>query len=117
MINSDRFWNIIDNADSFSIRVKEDKPEFGWANKVNLAFAVELYLKAIMEFEKQEIERGHNLKTLFKHLGNKTQDAIYSIWRTSSGENIPNNKQIKEWFFDNLYACCNVFERFRYVHE
>ena len=117
MTDSNRFWNIIDNADSFSIRAITDKPEFGWGAQVNLAFAVELYIKAIMEFENKEIKRGHNLKTLFNHLSNRTQEAIYNNWRTLSGENIPDNIQTKEWFRDNLYACCNIFERFRYVHE
>ncbi len=117
MQNSDKFWNIIDNADSFSVRGNFEKNEFGWAAQVNQAFAVELYLKSIMEFEKGEIEQGHNLKTLFKHLDNKTQDAIYNNWRTLSGENIPNNKQIKTWFKDNLYACCNTFMDFRYIFE
>jgi|GEM_PF-2274846 len=116
-IDSDKFFNIIDNADSFSKRTNSTELEFGWAQQVNLAFAVELYLKSIMEFEKGEIEQGHNLKTLFRHLDNKTQDAIYHNWRTLSGTNIPDNKQIKKWFKDNIYACCNTFERFRYVHE
>lgn len=117
MENSDKFWKIINNADSFSTRAIPAKIEFGWASQVNLAFAVELYLKSIMHFEKDEIEYGHNLKTLFKHLNNKTQNTIYQNWRTLSGTNIPENKQIKDWFWDNVYACCNVFERFRYVHE
>ena len=117
MENSDKFWKIIDNADSFSKRAISSELEFGWAKQVNLAFAVELYLKSIMEYEKGEIEHGHNLKTLFKHLNNKTQNLVYNNWRTLSGINIPDNKQIKDWFWDNLFACCNVFKRFRYVHE
>lgn len=117
MKNSDRFWNIIDNADSFSVRGYSDEQEFGWASKVNQAFAIELYIKAIMEYEKENVEKGHNLKTLFKHLKNKTQDTIYDYWRKLAGENIPDNEQSKLYFEDNLYACCNVFEKFRYVHE
>ena len=116
-VNSDRFWNIIDNADSFSRRTNFVEPEFGWAQQVNLAFAVELYLKAIIEVEKGELVRGHNIKTLFNALDNKTKDAIYHNWRALSGSDIPDNKTIKKWFSDNIYACCKTFERFRYVHE
>jgi hypothetical protein len=115
--NSDRFWSIIDNADSFSVRTNSDKIEFGWAQQVNLAFAVELYLKAIMEAEKQEIKRGHNLKTLFNFLDNKTREAIYNHWRKLAGENMPDNKKIKDWFKDNIFASSNIFLRFRYIHE
>ena len=116
-VNSDKFWNIIDNADSFSKRTNSAEIEFGWAQQVNLAFAVELYLKAIIEVEKGEIARGHNLKTLFRLLDNKTKDAIFHYWRALSGTNIPDNKTIKKWFNDNIYACCKTFESFRYVHE
>lgn len=117
MENSDRFWNIVDNANSFSARSNSDKVEFGWARQVNLAFGVELYLKAIMEFEKQEIKKGHNLKTLFNFLDNKTRDVIYNNWRTFAGTNIPNSKKIRDWFNDNIFACCNTFGKFRYVNE
>lgn len=116
-VNSDKFWNIIENADSFSRRTNSAEIEFGWAQQVNLAFAVELYLKAIIEVEKGELARGHNLKSLFRLLDNKTKDAIYNYWRALSGTNIPDNKKIRKWFNDNIYACSNTFERFRYVHE
>jgi len=117
MTNGDRFWSIIDNADSFSVRTNADKIEFGWAQQVNLAFATELYLKAIMEAEKKEIKHGHNIKTLFNFLDNKTQDAVFNHWRKVAGENIPDSKMVREGFKDNLFACSKVFERFRYIHE
>ena len=117
MDNSDKFWKIIDNADSFSARTNNKEIEFGWAKQVNLAFAVELFLKSIMEYESGKIKYGHNLKTLFEHIDTKSQEIIYDNWRKLSGTNIPNNNQIKGWFWDNIFACANIFERFRYVHE
>lgn len=120
MNNSDKFWNIIDNADSFSVRVKSNNTDFGWAGMVNLAFAVELYLKAIIVAETNNLDKikTHNLKALFtKNLGNKTQSTIINYWIKLAGTNISNNQETKVWFLDNLYACCNVFEKFRYAHE
>ena len=117
MENGNEIMSLIDNADSFSKRFDEKSLEFGWANVVNLAFAVELYLKSIMEFEKGKIERGHNLKQLFNQLSEEAKISIYNNWRMVEGSNIHDNDQIKEWFNDNLYACCDVFQKFRYVHE
>ena len=124
--NFNKYVTLIRTADDFfeaalrcdlneSIKVK--KYPLMIPNFVNSAFACELYLKATLFLNKNEIPQKHKLDDLFLELDQEDKKGIYDIWRTIEEQNIPDCEYAQDMFFDNLKAISNVFVRFRYVHE
>lgn len=87
-------------------------PEF-----VNLAFACELYIKAIAEFKNINVKKSHKLDELFERLNIQDKEEVYSIWRVSDCNNIDDHEYFRQMFKNNLEAITDVFTRFRYAHE
>jgi len=85
--------------------------------KVNMALACELYLKAIAENKKIIIEKTHTLDKLFFKLPKEIQKEIYDIWRGKIGQKLPEHPYVSKMFSDNLEANAKVFTRFRYANE
>ena len=53
---------------------------------MNESLSVELYLKAILLFEKKEIKRTHHIDELFKLLSKESQDEIIKFFNNSIDE-------------------------------
>ena len=53
---------------------------------MNESLSVELYLKAILLFEKKEIKRTHHFDELFKLLSKESQDEIIKFFNNSIDE-------------------------------
>ncbi|MBN3490257.1 hypothetical protein JV173_01895 [Acholeplasma equirhinis] len=117
LFNANEFFEAARRCDFPKGEVTKDNfplmiPEF-----VNRAFACELYIKAIAEFTKVNIKKNHKLDELFKEISDSDQEAIYSLWRTTNGNNMIDSDYVRKQFWDNLEAITNVFVRFRYAHE
>lgn len=120
-------WNnLIRNADdfleaaercSFKESIKFHKWPLMAPHFTNRAFACELYIKATSYLTKNVLSIGHKLDELFSNLDTKDKKGIYDIWRTITGQNMPDCDYAKKMFNDNLEANSDVFSRFRYVHE
>lgn len=71
----------------------------------NRAFAVELYLKAILLSENKE-EEGHRLDKLFKKLTTDNKKRIIDALKTEEAK-----------FERDMESISNTFVRWRYIHE
>ncbi len=85
--------------------------------KVNMAFACELYLKAIAENKKISVKKVHDLDEIFLKLPKIVQKEIYDIWRIDCCKGTADCDYLIKMFFDNLEATAKVFIRFRYANE
>jgi len=85
--------------------------------KVNMAFACELYLKAIAENKKISVKKVHDLDKIFLKLPKTVQKEIYYIWKSDCCEGTADCDYLIKMFFDNLEATAKVFIRFRYANE
>ena len=93
---------------------------------MNESLSVELYLKAILLFEKNEIKRTHHFDELFKLLSKESQDEIIKFFNNnideekvqlkSSLESIYNKKFTDE-LAEILPHYKNLFVDFRYIFE
>ena len=93
---------------------------------VNEALSVELYLKAILLFEKNEIKRTHNFEGLFKLLSEESQNEIIKFFNNnideekvqlkSSLESIYNSEFTDE-LIEILSHYKNLFVDIRYKFE
>ncbi len=84
--------------------------QIGVADFVCLAFAVELYIKAVFEVIGRK-QRGHNIRKLFEKLPEDAQTAIFNIHMKKY--NYVTFDQYKE----NMDIISNGFEEFRYFYE
>ncbi|RTL10449.1 MAG: HEPN domain-containing protein [Flavobacteriaceae bacterium] len=66
---------------------------------MNEALSVELYLKAILLFEKNEIKRTHHFDELFKLLSEESQNEIISLFNNS----IDNKKEQEKSLLESIY--------------
>ena len=71
----------------------------------NRAFAIELYLKAILLSENKE-EEGHRLDKLFKKLTTDNKKRIIDALKTEEAK-----------FERDIESISNTFVRWRYIHE
>ncbi len=74
----------------------------------NLSFACELYFKAILIKEEQELIKGHHLEGLFSQLSKQTQNILKKEFNK--------NRYIRS-LKDTLNNCDNIFIDFRYLYE
>ncbi len=98
------------------VATKENEPLL-IPEKVNMAFACELYLKAIAENKKISVKKVHDLDKIFLKLPKTIQKEIYDIWRGYCCEGDTDCDYLIKMFFDNLEATAKVFIRFRYANE
>ncbi|WP_406857576.1 hypothetical protein ABEG18_08140 [Alsobacter sp. KACC 23698] len=78
---------------------------------VNLAFAIELYLKLLLSLH-GKLSRGHSLADLFIALEAQAPDVVacsIALHRYSRGD--------RDEFFEELRTVSNSFEQWRYAHE
>lgn len=89
------------------------KPEGAAPFVVNASFACELYLKAILSVFNQ-LEEGHSLNTLFKHLPNKAKDKVNKLCKELSKQ-----YQVEEsvLFKNHLKKMNDAFTKYRYIFE
>ena len=66
---------------------------------MNEALSVELYLKAILLFEKNEIKRTHHFDELFKLLSEESQNEIINLFNNS----IDNKKEQEKSLLESIY--------------
>lgn len=87
------------------------------AEAVNVAFACELYIKAIEEYQKGKASIGHNLNELYAKLSVDVKKQVYELWRTTYQPGNEDHPYFQKMFYDNIGACAEIFERFRYANE
>jgi hypothetical protein len=108
---------------------KTDRPEFSFPAVVCSSFAIELFLKFFLMFEKAENaespekhELGHHISTLWKKICPDHQTLIAGMFRNKTGEPLLNasDRQI-ELFLEALShvrgSKDSPFVEWRYVHE
>jgi hypothetical protein len=66
---------------------------------MNESLSVELYLKAILLFEKNEIKRTHHFDELFKLLSEESQNEIINLFNNS----IDNKKEQEKSLLESIY--------------
>jgi len=106
---------IIEAADSFMLSAERDmtpiyvsETEMKWniiPAITNMAFAIELYFKAIAKKDGKAL-RGHNLHSLFGKLGDDTKQEIISLCGGAKAE-----------FYEELGKTSKAFEEWRYIYE
>ena len=93
---------------------------------MNESLSVELYLKAILLFEKNEIKRTHHFDELFKLLSKESQDEIIKFFDNSIDEEKIQlkssletiyNSEFTDELFDFLPYYKNLFVDVRYKFE
>ena len=82
----------------------------GVADFVCLAFAVELYLKAVFEVLGKK-QRGHNIRKIFEKLPEEAQQEIFNIHM----KNV--HQATLEHYKERMDVISDGFEKFRYSHE
>jgi len=88
-----------------------DDLQTGVVDFVCLAFAVELYLKAVFQVIGQGTKRGHNIKKLFESLPVEAQKNIFHFhMKNIYGATMENYKE-------QMLVISDGFEQFRYAHE
>jgi hypothetical protein len=71
---------------------------------MNEALSVELYLKAILLFEKNEIKRTHHFNELFKLLSKESQDEIIKFFDNSIDEDKVQLKSSLESIYNSEFT-------------
>ena len=93
---------------------------------MNEALSVELYLKAILLFEKNEIKRTHHFDELFNLLSKESQDEINNFFKISIDEEKVQLKSSLESIYNSEFTdelieilpyYKNLFMDFRYIFE
>lgn len=89
-------------------------------------FSLELHLKSILQFEKGEIIRTHNIKDIFKNLSNESQLIIRENFKNDIKLNPPSNikdlnsvggVKISDDFDKIIRDISTLFVDFRYIFE
>lgn len=89
----------------------ETDEHIGLTDFVCLAFALELYLKALLEALGLAGVKGHSIKTLFEKLPLEVQAKVFNIhMRSTYGLTLDDYKS-------RMGDVDNGFEQFRYAHE
>lgn len=109
-------WSRIDGNVNNGQISRENEP-LHIPEMVNLAFACELYLKAIAEAKQVDFGRIHKLDMLFDKLTDEDKKTLFDLWREKAGENIIDCDYTRKMFHNNLEAVSSVFTRFRYADE
>ena len=85
------------------------------ARLVNIAFSIELYLKAILKYKGNDYRYIHKLDDLYEKLGDSCKkeisDAVIRLYKEQCGEDISNT------FIEILKKNANVFVDWRYAYE
>ena len=71
---------------------------------MNESLSVELYLKAILLFEKKEIKRTHHFDELFKLLSKESQDEIIKFFNNSIDEEKVQLKSLLESIYNSEFT-------------
>ncbi len=106
---------IFDAANDFRIASEILESRFGQkvfplrSTIVTTAFSAELYLKCLLNIEKNNNSNGHSLKDLYQKLGNNLRMKIEANYKNASST----KKQTK----DVLDECKDIFVDWRYIYE
>ena len=86
------------------------------AGIVNSAFACEVYIKSLLVFHGEQVDKvkGHELTVLWEKYRNKDSEMALAI---EQGMKAWFNSQNEKMFDELLDVCSNAFEYWRYIYE